>query len=40
MADTVTKSQGNKVVKTKPIEEIIFSPENREYLMNESRQLL
>ena len=38
--DTVTNSYDDKIVKTKPVEEIIIQPEKTEKILNELRQVL
>ena len=40
IADTVLNSYNEKIVKTKPIEEIIIPPEEREEISNELMQVL
>ena len=40
IADAVTNLYDNKIVKTKPVEEMIIPPEKREQILNELRQVL
>ena len=40
IADAVTKSSNDKVVKQEPIEEIIIPPEKRELNLNKLRRVL
>ena len=40
IADQITNLYDDKVVKTKPFEEINISPEKREEILHESRQVL
>ena len=40
IADTVAKSYYNKIMKVKPVKEIIITPEKREEILNELRQVL
>ena len=40
IADAVTKSSNNKIVKQEPVEEIIIPPEKRDEILNELRQVL
>ena len=40
VADAVTKSNGNKIVKQEPVEKKIIPPGKREETLNELRQLL
>ena len=40
IAHAVAKSYDEKIVKTKPVEEIIIPPEKREKILNELRQVL
>ena len=39
-ADAVTNWYDGKILKTKPVEEIIIPPEKREEILNELRQVL
>ena len=39
-ADAVAKLYDDKIVKTRPVEEIIIPPEKREEILNESEQVL
>ena len=40
VADSVTNSYNNKIVKRKPVQEMIILPEKREEILNELRQVL
>ena len=40
IADAVTKSYDDKILKRKPVEEIIIPPEKREEILNELREVL
>ena len=40
IADAVTKSHNDKIVKTKPAGEIFIPPEKREEMLNKLRQVL
>ena len=40
IADAVTKSNDDKIVKQKPVEEIIIPPEKKEKILNRLRQVL
>ena len=40
IAHAVAKSYDDKIVKTKPVEEIIIPPKKREEILNELRQVL
>ena len=40
IVDAVTKANDDKIVKTKPVKEIIIAPEKREETLNEFRQVL
>ena len=39
IADAVTNSHNNKIVQTKPVEDIIIPPEKREEILNKLRQV-
>ena len=40
IADAVTKSNNDKIVKQEPVEEIIIPPEERDEILNKLRQAL
>ena len=40
IADAVANFYSDKILKTKPVEEIIISPQKREEILNDSRQEL
>ena len=40
IADAVTKSNDDKIVKQEPVEEIIIRPEERDEILNKLRQVL